>query len=151
MDILDSIIALQPYTPKICAQTGNEPYRYWNQKYGPDSYCVEIKPTDGGMDTTGCYEMKCSENNELTITFGSSTHKCLRGGDKFSHPTEVTCPDPKIVCGIKKYISSFKTKSNPVNSEPKKDQTKKLVPAKHTPKKMSNQSQSLIEQRFLSQ
>lgn len=111
---LDMITSNVPDYSKMCGkpESYNPAGDSFNQKYGKESFCAEV--TLFSYVFPSCYEMKCSDSNELSIVIGTTETKCSRAGEKFSHPSssyyKVTCPDPNIICGVKKYRQSFENK-----------------------------------------
>lgn len=114
--LLDSIRAIKPSNYLICSITGNNKNPALDQILGPNSCYAELAQIGGGIVTAGCYEMQCSDSNELSITITPATHKCESVGEMFKHPTfdylNFACPDPKIACGVKKYVKSFVSNIN---------------------------------------
>lgn len=136
-NMLDYIPYNKPFTDMMCHDPGSfaDKTNKYKKQFGKDSYCAVLNGRMGA--DLGCYKMSCSETNELTIYVGDTSHKCTKKGDQFLIPgvtdgTQVSCPDPKIICGNIKYIASFSNKTKPT---PPTQSKKPVIPVKPTPEK----------------
>lgn len=107
----DYTTSIIPNKSKICTKQDQfkDPVNIFKQKYGSESFCAEIQ--GNSIETTACYEMICSEKNELSILIDGQTLRCDAAGQKIQIPSvinySVICPNPNIVCGVKRFLKGI--------------------------------------------
>jgi hypothetical protein len=103
---VDYIPLVFPYPNRICSypevQAGH------GEAGGKDAFCAaSTLSASGDIASAGfCYKMTCSSADELTIYVGNQANVCPYPGASLTfagYSGAVTCPDPRVICGIVNY------------------------------------------------
>ena len=80
------------------------------EEYGSDSMCVLSTlgaNAEEKVPQARCHVMKCDANDVIEIMIGNQTKYCHSANQKVvfeGYEGYVICPDPKLLCGMKKFL-----------------------------------------------
>lgn len=76
--------------------------------FGSNSNCAKVKifVNQTLLDSSGCYDMTCQENNSIKIITAKESFVCNKKDERITMGRSIfICPDPTLLCSIKKFYS----------------------------------------------
>jgi hypothetical protein len=101
---LDYILAVTPYSDRICRDDPGYVASNYGMSWGESSYCAvtTLAPNSASSKTVGCYKMRC-DNRGVIVTVNNEDRVCTSKDQQMTFTGMkgvVFCPDPRVLCGI---------------------------------------------------